>query len=249
MSKFGKLLKYYYRLPWRLWGPVNVLLSRKFTDRYKFRKSHVGKNTYIDPTVSILGWRNVLIGNNSVLSEDVWLNINHREEGIIRIKIGNNCHIGKRNFFSAGPLINLKDFCFTGIDCHFLGCGHHTESPMVPYIATGLTEGDIIEIGVNCWLTTSVTVMQGVKIGHGSVIGSRSVVLNNIPSFSIAVGNPCRVIKRYDFKNDKWIDVQDWSEELNSYIPAEIDYLKLLNEKNSDISLALISSSRRFGWI
>jgi len=249
MSFISKLQKYYYHLPWRLWGPIFILGSRKYTERHRFRKLQVGKTSYVDPSVQIIGWKNVVIGNNTTLSEDVCLNVNHREESITRIQIGNNCHIGKRNFFSSGPLINVKDYCFTGIDCHFLGCGHIIESPLVPYIASGLTLGDVIEIGVNCWLTTSITVLQGVRIGHGSVIGARAVIINDIPPFSIAVGNPCKVIKRFDFKNDKWIDSQNWSEELNSFLPTENDYLQLLNEKHSNISLALFSSSGRFGWL
>lgn len=250
MKRIKKLiLKIYYLLPWKLWGIFHRLWFGKLWSKLRFRNSNVGKGCYIDPSVTILGWQNVEIGNNTILSEDVWLNVNHRDNEITRIQIGSNCHIGKRNFFSSGPSIIIKDYCFTGIDCHFLGCGHNIESPLVPYITSGLTQGDFIDIGVNCWLTTSVTVMQGVKIGYGSVIGSRSVVLDSIPPFSLAVGNPCRVIKRYDFKNSKWINVQDWSEELESYLPSESDYLQLLNEKYSNISLALISSSRNFGWI
>jgi acetyltransferase-like isoleucine patch superfamily enzyme len=255
MSLIGKLLlKYDHKLPWAQWGPVYQLRSRLesrkiFSDRHEFRKTRVGQASYVDPSVRIIGWRNVVIGSNTTLSEDVWLNVNHRDDGINRIIIGNNCHIGKRNFISSGPLITLKDYCFTGIDCHFLGSGHVIDSPLVPYIASGLTTGAVIEIGVNCWLTTSVTVLQGVKIGHGSVIGARAVVLNDIPPFSIAVGNPCMVIKRFDFKNNVWIDAQNWSDELNSLIPTEEDYLRRLIERYSAIPLSLVSSSRRFGWL
>jgi acetyltransferase-like isoleucine patch superfamily enzyme len=242
------------KLPWRLWSAVYRLTLRlgshiKFLDKHKFRKSRVGKATYIDPSVCILGWKNVVIGNNTLLSEDVWLNVNHRDEGTNRIIIGNNCHIGKRNFFSSGPLIALKDYCFTGIDCHFLGSGHVIDSPFVPYIASGLTAGDVIELGVNCWLTTSVTVLEGVRIGYGSVIGARSVVSNNIPAFSIAIGNPCKVIKRFDFRNNTWIDSQKWSDELNKFIPTEEEYLSMLIERHSAIPLSLLSSSKRFGWL
>lgn len=250
MSLFKKIIKKCcFFLPWELWGPAYVFMFSQISDRCQFRKFQVGKGSYVDPSVRIIGWRNVVIGKNTVLSEDVWLNVNFRDQGTKRIIIENNCHIGKRNFFSAGPLISFKDYCFTGIDCHFLGCGHITDSPMVPYIASGLTLGDTIEIGVNCWLTTSVTVMQGVRIGCGSVIGARSVVLNNIPPFSIAVGNPCRVIKRFDFRNNKWIHVSAWTDELEKLVPTESKYLELLKGKWAQVPLAVVASSRRFGWL
>ena len=52
-----------------------------------------------------------------------------------------------------------------------------------------------ITIEDNCWLAANVVVCGGVTIGEGSVIGAGSVVTRNIPPHSLAVGNPCRVIR------------------------------------------------------
>ena len=52
-----------------------------------------------------------------------------------------------------------------------------------------------ITIEDNCWLASNVVVCGGVTIGEGSVIGAGSVVTRNIPPHSLAVGNPCRVIR------------------------------------------------------
>ncbi|GAA3602097.1 sugar O-acetyltransferase [Secundilactobacillus similis] len=52
-----------------------------------------------------------------------------------------------------------------------------------------------ITIGDNCWLASNVTVIGGVTIGSGCVIGAGSVVVKDIPANSLAVGNPCRVVR------------------------------------------------------
>lgn len=52
-----------------------------------------------------------------------------------------------------------------------------------------------IQIGNGCWLGGGVIVLPGVTIGDGSVIGAGSVVTKDIPENSLAVGNPCRVIR------------------------------------------------------
>ncbi|MEO1186848.1 MAG: DapH/DapD/GlmU-related protein, partial [Cyanobacteria bacterium J06636_27] len=52
-----------------------------------------------------------------------------------------------------------------------------------------------IVIEDDCWLGHNVTVLDGVKIGKGSIIGAGSVVNQNIPPFSIAVGTPARIIR------------------------------------------------------
>ena len=52
-----------------------------------------------------------------------------------------------------------------------------------------------ITIEDNCWLASNVVVCGGVTIGEGSAIGAGSVVTRSIPPHSLAVGNPCRVIR------------------------------------------------------
>lgn len=47
-------------------------------------------------------------------------------------------------------------------------------------------------------------VMPGVTIGEGSIIGAHSIVCKDIPAFSIAVGSPAKVIKRYNFNTEHW---------------------------------------------
>lgn len=53
-----------------------------------------------------------------------------------------------------------------------------------------------IRIGNNVWIGANCTILPGVEIGDNTVIGAGSVVTKSIPSHSIAVGNPCKVIKK-----------------------------------------------------
>jgi acetyltransferase-like isoleucine patch superfamily enzyme len=236
------------KLPWKYWGP---LIAARFRggNASVFRRTNVGKNSYVDPSVQIFGWENVTVGKNACLSEGTWLNASARAGQHDRIIIGNFCHIGRRNYFSTGGLIHIKDFGFTGLDCQFLGCGHNVKSPMTPYVASGLSDGSAIEVGVNCWLTTSVTILEGVRIGCGSVIGARAVVTANVPPFSIALGNPSRVVKRFDFKNNRWIESLNFKDEHDRFMPQEPEYLEILHKNAASQRPALHASSTRFGWL
>jgi acetyltransferase-like isoleucine patch superfamily enzyme len=64
-----------------------------------------------------------------------------------------------------------------------------------------------VDIGSNVWLGEGVVVLPGVTIGSSSIIGANSVVSRNIPANSIAVGNPAKVIKIFDFTLNKWVSV------------------------------------------
>ncbi|MBL4677498.1 MAG: hypothetical protein JKY70_15040 [Mucilaginibacter sp.] len=56
----------------------------------------------------------------------------------------------------------------------------------------------------NVWIGETVSVLPGVTIGKGSIIGASAVVTKNIPPYSIAVGNPAKVIKTYNFESNSW---------------------------------------------
>ena len=81
---------------------------------------------------------------------------------------------------------------------------------------SGYEYGIDITIGDNVWIGGSVTILPGVTIGNNAVIGAGSVVTKDIPDDSIAVGNPCRVIRKiteedrdYYFRDRKF-DVDDY---------------------------------------
>lgn len=84
-------------------------------------------------------------------------------------------------------------------------------------------KGDTV-VGNDVWIGQNVTILPGVHIGDGAIIGANSVVAKNIPPYTIAVGNPCKVVKkRFD---DELIDLllkfKWWDknvEEINDLIP------------------------------
>lgn len=61
--------------------------------------------------------------------------------------------------------------------------------------------GKPITIHSNCWIASNVVITGGVTIGEGCVIGAGSVVTRDIPPNSLAVGNPCRVIRQISEKD------------------------------------------------
>ena len=62
----------------------------------------------------------------------------------------------------------------------------------------------LVSIGNNVWIGEGVCIMPGVSIGDGCVIGAHSIVSKSIPSFTVAVGTPARVIKEYNFDTKHW---------------------------------------------
>ena len=63
---------------------------------------------------------------------------------------------------------------------------------------------DIIIIEDECWITANGVITAGVRIGKHSVIAAGAVVTKDIPSFSVAVGNPDKIIKQFNSETGNW---------------------------------------------
>jgi acetyltransferase-like isoleucine patch superfamily enzyme len=207
----------------------------------------IGRHSYIHPSVHIIGKECIEIGENSCVSEGGWLNVNHRHAGQCAIKIGDNCFIGKQNFFTSGKSIEVGDFTLTALGCRFIGSSHKVENPEVPYLLTSTTDFEEIRIGVNCFLGAGVTVLGHVKVGHGSVIGANALVLTDIPPFSLAHGSPATVLKRYSFKKRIWIAATELSVEEEASMPSEQLYLSNLRTNFPTMHMPWIAAGKSMG--
>lgn len=207
----------------------------------------IAKSSYIHHSTHALGKANILIGSNSCVSEGCWLNVNHRETKKKSIQIGNNCFIGKQNFFSSGDVILIGDYTLTTIGCKFIGSTHKFDDPQIPYLLSGTTSDDRIQIGVNCFFGAGSTVIGNVKIGHGSVIGAESVVLKDIPPFSVAVGSPAQVVKRYSFSKTAWLPISEISSDDEAAMPNEQEYLIKLKLNFPQIHMPWIAAGKSMG--
>ncbi|MBE6335046.1 MAG: sugar O-acetyltransferase [Bacteroidales bacterium] len=111
---------------------------------------------------------------------------------------GYNIEIGK-NFFANhntvildGAKVKFGDNVFIAPNCGFHTAGHPIDFERRNQ---GLEYAYPITVGDNVWIGAGVQVMPGVTIGSNVVIGGGSVVVKDIPSNVVAVGNPCRVVR------------------------------------------------------
>lgn len=129
----------------------------------------LGKGTIIKEGVTIYFPENVEIGENVSINEFCFI------DGYGGVKIGNNVRI------AHGVSIISED--------------HGYSDPNRPiYLQDKIPSP--VKIGDDVWVGCKATILKGVKIGSGSVIGANSLVTDDIPEYSVAVGSPARVIKK-----------------------------------------------------
>ena len=112
---------------------------------------------------------------------------------------GKQISVGRRFFanFNFTVLdeapVTIGDDCFIGPNVSIYTACHSTD----PVERNSRREWALpVTIGNNVWIGGSVTILPGIKIGNNVTIGAGSVVVNDIPDGCIAVGNPCRVVRK-----------------------------------------------------
>jgi acetyltransferase-like isoleucine patch superfamily enzyme len=205
------------RLPPRLQARLAAWRSRG--------RATLGPGAYLHRSVQVLGLQQLSVGENSVVSQDTWFNVNHREQPVPAIRIGRHCFIGRRNFFSSGRLIVIGDYVLTANDCHFLGSSHLLADPFVPCISTGTTDSDVITVGHNTFFGAGARVLGHVTIGHGCMIGANALVTRDVPPFSQVAGFPATVRKRFSVPRNAWVGVDEFTAADEAALPDADSYL------------------------
>ncbi len=168
-EKTRKLLKQYNSLEYGQKTEKTDILKQMF--------GSIGNNTSVGlPFICDYG-RNIYIGDN------VSINMNCTFVDCNKIIIGNNVLIASNvQLYTSTHPIELSERLVPG----------WTPESGEYFCRTYALP---ITIGNGCWIGGGVIILPGVSIGNGSVIGAGSVVTKDIPDNSLAVGNPCRVIR------------------------------------------------------
>ena len=149
--------------------------------------------------LDVLPFNNFSLGINSTIEDFCTIN-----NGVGDVHIGNNSLIGMGNTI-IGPIAIGKDVIFAQ-NIVASALNHEYRDVTKPIHAQPILTAAIV-VEDECWIAANAVITAGVTIGKHSVIAAGAVVTKDIPPYSVAVGNPAKVIKRYDFDKQDWIRI------------------------------------------
>ena len=112
------------------------------------------------------------------------------------VRIGDGVLIGRGSGIVAHESIEIGDGVFTGHHVYITDANHGYEDTTVT-IGQQFADPRPVVVGAGSWLGHGTIVLPGSHIGRHVAVGAGSVVTGTLPDYSVAVGNPARVIKRY----------------------------------------------------
>lgn len=150
-------------------------------------KLRIGNGTHIRGTIFVYPYARggVTIGNNSYLGENSIIRAGNT------ITIGNNVLIAHNVTIIDTDSHEIDSFERAESYKNLIKNGHPMEEPYS-------VENSPIIIKDYAWISYGVSILKGITIGEGAIIGCGSVVTHDIPDYCLAVGNPAKVIKSFD---------------------------------------------------
>ena len=139
------------------------------------------------------------LGKRSVIEDYSVIN-----NAVGNLVIGNNTRVGIGNTI-IGP-VTISDNVNIGQNVTISGLNHNYEDPSKTISEQGVSTIPI-KIENDVWIGANSVVLPGVQIGNHCVIGAGSIITKDIPPYSVAVGNPARIVKRYDMDLKEWVKV------------------------------------------
>lgn len=149
------------------------------------------------PHGGLLGVERVTIGDDTLISVGANLAAVPQDgslDGAPVIEIGSRVWAAQGLWVVAHRHVVIGDDVWIGPGVRITDANHDSSDPAVP-IGLSMAPAEPVRIGDGSWLGTGVVVLPGVTIGEHVTVGANSVVCNDLPSFSVAVGSPARVVR------------------------------------------------------
>lgn len=114
------------------------------------------------------------------------------------VKIGENCNFGDYLHLTCINKISIGNNVLTGRWVTISDNGHgnsDSKNLKISPVKRNLSSKGPVIIGNNIWIGDKATILSGVSIGEGAIIGANAVVTRDVPPYSVAAGNPAKIIK------------------------------------------------------
>jgi len=164
-----------------------------------YHKRGKGSTIRRSTRMDVLPFKRFELGACSTIEDFCTIN-----NGVGDVIIGSDTRIGMGNVI-IGP-VEVGNSVIFAQNIVMSGLNHSYEDITMPIHKQKVSTAPIF-IEDECWIGANAVITAGVTVGKHCVIAAGAVVTKNIPPYSVAVGNPARVIKQYDFNKKEWVRI------------------------------------------
>jgi acetyltransferase-like isoleucine patch superfamily enzyme len=154
-----------------------------------------GRNSVLQLPIRLHGEGQIEIGDDVFVGAGSWLQVLEPDGGETRIVVGDGTSIAGSCVLSAAVSVTLGPRVLLARNVYVADHRHAFADSGRAVLDQGIEEVAPVVVEEGAWLGQNVVVGPGVTIGRGAVVGANSVVLDDVPARSVAVGAPARVVR------------------------------------------------------
>lgn len=181
---------------------ISVLKSIIYTGMIKYKFKSFGMNSIIEYRPRLLkGLRHISIGKKTYIGHFAQLTAWDKYKSQLftpSIIIGDNCSIGDYSHITCINAIRIGNNVLTGKNILITDNSHGatiSDIQNIPPVDRSLYSKGPVIIEDNVWIGEKASILPGVRVGFGAIIGAGSVVTKNVPAKAVVGGNPASVLK------------------------------------------------------
>lgn len=181
--------------------------------RNRFRFADYGRDVYIHPKAVISRPEYMAVGDGCRINAYASIYLHPLKKGHKGplLVLGKGVFVGIRSIISVHYRVELRDNVLLGPNVLIADAHHRYEDVTVPIRKAGMTEKSFVVIEEEAWIGANSRIFCGVTVGRHSVVGANSVVNTDVSPYTVVVGSPARVVRRFDNQTGKWVDCNsDW---------------------------------------
>jgi acetyltransferase-like isoleucine patch superfamily enzyme len=170
-------------------------------NRFRFKRLEFG--SMVRKPLRMDGRRFISLGRHVIVQNQSWLFAAQIDEHEPNLFIDDGCVIGNFNHIASVRSVVFGKYVLTADRVYVSDNVHEFEDVNTPIMNQPVRFKSAASIGDGSWIGENVSII-GARIGKHCVIGANSVVTRDIPDFSVAVGAPATVIKRFNPTSNRW---------------------------------------------
>ncbi|MEY3022765.1 MAG: hypothetical protein RIS86_1963 [Planctomycetota bacterium] len=175
--------------------------------RLRAAGARLGRGVHLGAGASVVGAPGLRLEDEVRIGRRARIEIHAHEGGRGRLEIGARTRLMNDAHLGAAVAVEIGADCLIAAGCAVLDHDHDFSDPLD---ATRRNRGLVaspVRIADHVFLGERVTVLKGVSIGRGSVVGAHAVVTADVPPFTMVAGVPARPVARYDVGARRWIRI------------------------------------------
>jgi acetyltransferase-like isoleucine patch superfamily enzyme len=176
---------------------------------YKIR--HIGESSRIHRPRTIDGAEFISLGSGSMIRAHAWLCAIKEHAGrqyTPSIEIGDNVYIGHYVCITCIDSVCIESDCVLSEGVYLADSAHGYDPDKGPIMQQALTSKGPVRVGRGSFLGFRSIIMPGVSLGKHCVVGAHTVVTRSFPDYSMVVGSPARIVKRFAPDSGRWLPVE-----------------------------------------